>query len=101
MATTLKELIGKTVLVGITHVDSKGRKLGNSQYFGTVVKADPKEGVILARHGVQDFSPLPPFPEQYIPAKKGIYTLQSNGMKIKDPDYTCTWRLKSSPIETE
>ncbi|MBQ8613602.1 MAG: hypothetical protein IJ416_05250 [Ruminiclostridium sp.] len=100
MATTLNELIGKTVLVGIAHVDEKGKLLGRSQYFGTVVKADPKEGVVLARHGINDFSaPLPPFPEQYIPAKKGIYTLQSNGMKVKDPDYTCTWKLRSTPID--
>lgn len=99
MAKTLSELVGKTVLVGIAHIDNKGKLIGRSQYFGTVAKADPKEGVILTRYGVQDIAPLPPFPEQYIPAKKGIYTLQSNGMKVKDPDYTCTWRLKSTPIE--
>lgn len=96
MAKTLNELIGKTVLVGIAHVDKNGRLLGRSQYFGTVIKADNVDGVVLARHGVQDFAPLPPFPEQYIPAKKGIYTLQCNGMQVKDPDYTCTWRLTST-----
>lgn len=101
MAKTLNELVGKTVLVGIAHIDNKGKLLGRSQYFGTVVKADPKEGVILARRGTEDYTPLPPFPEQYIPAKKGIYTLQSNGMKVKDPDYTCTWRLKSTPINKD
>ncbi len=95
MAKTLQELIGKTVLVGITHIDEKGKYLGNSQYFGTIIKANTKEGVVVARYGVKDFTHLPPFPEQYIPAKKGIYTLKSNGMKVKDPDYTCTWKLTS------
>lgn len=97
MAKTLEELIGKSVLVGITHVDKSGKFLGRSQYFGTVVRANNTEGVVLVRHGVQDFTYLPPFPEQYLPAKKGVYTLQSNGMQVKDPDYTCTWRVTSSP----
>ena len=97
MAKTLEELIGKTVLVGIAHVDTAGKLLGRSQYFGTVVSATKENGVIIARHGVQDIAPLPPFPEQYLPAKKGTYTLQSNGLKVKDPDYTCTWKLCSTP----
>lgn len=97
MAKTLEELIGKTVLVGIAHVDKSGKLLGRSQYFGTVVDANHTQGVVLARHGVQDYTYLPPFPEQYLPAKKGIYTLQSNGLQVKDPDYTCSWKVTSTP----
>ncbi|MBQ8903842.1 MAG: hypothetical protein IJY73_06075, partial [Oscillospiraceae bacterium] len=81
------------------HVDKQGKLLGRSQYFGTVIKADTKDGVILRRHGVSDLEALPPFPEQYIPAKKGIYTLKSNGLKIKDPDSTCTGKLFSRPAD--
>ncbi len=99
MATTLEELVGKTVLVGIAHTDKKGNILGRSQYFGKIIRANNTEGVIVKRHGIGDFEALPPFPEQYIPAKKGVYTLQSNGMKVKDPDYTCTWKLTSSPLK--
>lgn len=96
MANSLEELIGKTILVGIAHVDKNGNLLGRSQYFGTVVDANNTDGVVLARRGVQDYTHLPPFPEQYLPAKKGIYTLQSNGMKVKNPDYTCTWRVETT-----
>ena len=99
MANTLDELVGKTVLVGIAHVDKDDKLLGRSQYFGTVIKADMKDGVIVRRHGVSDLEALPPFPEHYLPAKKGTYTLQSNGLQIKNPDYTCTWRLYSRPAD--
>ena len=99
MANTLDELVGKTVLVGIAHVDKQGKLLGRSQYYGTVIKADKTDGVILRRHGVSDLEALPPFPEQYLPAKKGTYTLQSNGLKITNPDYTCTWKLCRAPID--
>ncbi len=97
MAKTLEELVGKTVLVGIAHTDKKGNLLGRSQYFGTIIRANTTEGVIVNRHGVQDIDTLPPFPECYLPAKKGVYTLKSNGMKVTNPDYTCAWKLTSTP----
>lgn len=98
MATTLEELVGKTVLVGITHTDKTGNILGRSQYFGTIIKANSKDGVIVNRHGLQDLEALPPFPECYLKAKPGVYTLKSNGMKVTNPDYTCVWKLTSRPI---
>ena len=82
-------------------VDKNDKLLGRSQYFGTVIKADTKDGVIIRRHGVSDLEALPPFPEHYLPAKKGTYTLQSNGLQIKNPDYTCTWRLYSKPVDNK
>ncbi len=93
MAKTLQELIGKTVLVGITHVTKNGEGLGHSQYYGKVLSADNERGVLVARKGVKDVVALPPDPNVFLPAKPGIYTLKSSGIKVKDPDYTCTWRL--------
>lgn len=93
MAKTLQELIGKTVLVGITHVSAKGETLGHSQYYGKVLSADNERGVLVARKGVKDVVALPPEPNVFLPAKPGVYTLKSSGLKVKDPDYTCTWRL--------
>jgi len=99
MAKTLEELVGKSVLVGITHVDKQGRVLGNSQYAGVVIRANTQEGVIIKRVGTEDFKALPPFPEQYLPGQKATYTLKSNGMKVKNPDFVCTWRLTTSTTD--
>lgn len=96
MAKTLQELIGKTVLVGITHVTKSGEVLGHSQYFGKVLSADYDRGVLVARSGIKDVVALPPAPNVFLPAKPGVYTLRSSGFKVKDPDYTCTWRLTAS-----
>lgn len=100
MAKTLEELIGKSVLVGITHVNEKGKVLGNSQYAGVVIRANAQEGVIIKRIGTEDFKALPPFPEQYMPGQKATYTLRSNGMQVKNPDYICTWKLCSRPADS-
>lgn len=99
MAKTLQELIGKTVLVGITHVTKSGEVLGHSQYFGKILSADYDRGVVIARSGAKDIVALPPSPSVFLPAKPGVYTLRSSGLKVKDPDYTCTWRLTASGSE--
>ncbi len=93
MAKLLQELVGKTVLVGITHVSENNEVLGHSQYYGKIVSADYERGVLVVRKGVKDIVALPPVPSQFIPAKPGIYTLKSSGLKVENPDYTTTWRL--------
>ncbi len=96
MAKVLQELIGKTVLVGITHISKSNKVLGHSQYYGKIIAADFERGVLIARKGVKDVVALPPVPSQFIPAKPGVYTLKSSGLKVKNPDYTTVWRLVSS-----
>ena len=40
------ELIGTSVLVGVTHVDHAGKVLRQSQFHGTVLSASVLDGVI-------------------------------------------------------
>ncbi len=93
MAKTLQELIGKTVLVGITHVSAKGETLGHSQYYGKILSADNERGVLVVRKGVKDVVALPPDPNAFRIAQPATYTLRSSGMKVKNPDYLALFRV--------
>ena len=96
MILSFDELIGKVLLVGLTHTDTNNNVLGHSEYFGIVLKASQTDGIVLKRYGVGDIVSLPPMLENYEKAKPGIYTLKSSGLKIENPDYTCTWRVCST-----
>ena len=43
-----ERLIGKTLLVGITHEDHNGRYLRRSQFYGRIIAADRRQGYVSA-----------------------------------------------------
>lgn len=96
MAKSFDELVNKTILVGLTHVNDNNEVLGHSEYFGKIIEASHEKGVVVYRYGVRDFTSLPPLLENYIPGRKGKYTLKSSGLVIENPDFTCTWRVNTS-----
>jgi hypothetical protein len=100
------ELIGKTVLIGLTFADADGNVQAREQRHGVIENADPEEGV-----GVRLVAPgqpwdgeiyrLPPHRKAFTPAEPGVYRLHSTGEAVVDPDFTTTWEIRSPHAEED
>ena len=91
-----EELIGKTVLVGLTYVDFDGEVREQTQIHGEVVAADDVTGVVIRQPSGEDFT-LPPALDAFEPAEPGEYTLRSTGEVVTDPDLLCSWTITAPP----
>ena len=94
-ASVASELLGKTVLVGVTVNDRRGELKRHEQYFGRIASADPTRGFTIELQGSRagETKTLPPATEAFFRAPQGTYTLRSTGESVLDPDYTSTWTL--------
>jgi hypothetical protein len=89
-------LIGKTVLIGITNLESDGATIqSQGQYYGKIVRADRGFGIVIECEGVWagETITLPPDTSAFHPADPGEYRLRSTGEIIKDPDVLTTWSI--------
>ena len=79
------------MIVGLTYNEPSGPKV--QQFHGTIMSADPHEGVKLRLEGSRsgEFYTLPPALEAFFSAKPGSYRLRETGEVVTDPDYTTTW----------
>lgn len=89
------EIYGKRVLAGLTYLDMTGVITGQKQIHGTVIRANPKEGIVLQLEDGSEYV-LPPDFRSFQKAKSGEYTLRSNGDVVIDPDYLCTFTVTVS-----
>lgn len=89
------ELVGKLVLVGLSHEDRRGEVKGHEQFFGTVSAVDPRRGIALSLQGKRtgETKWLPPDTRAFHRADKGQYRLRSTGEVVSNPDYTAQWTL--------
>jgi len=89
------DLIGRLVLVGLTHLDPAGDETGSEQCFGHVVSADEHEGIVLKLAGSRDGERmvLPPDLSALHPAAEGNYQLSTTHETVRDPDFTATFRV--------
>jgi hypothetical protein len=84
------DLVGKTLLIGVTYLDAGGSPVEQVQFHGIVVEADRGRGITIICQGEQvgrRFT-LPPHLEAIEPAKPGEYRLRSTGEIVLDPDFT-------------
>ena len=88
----LKELVGKTVLVGITRVDHKDAVASQDQFQGRVESLDDGFVHIRVCGSGKDFT-LPPEPSAFMRAKPGLYRLRATGEVVVDPDFTSSWTV--------
>lgn len=98
------ELIGAIVVVGVAEIEDDGTIVDQSQIWGMIETADPDAGIELELHGElagQSWI-CPPDLDAFEPAAPGVYTLDSTGEQIVDPDYTASWTvLRSEMVEGE
>lgn len=90
------EILGKTVLVGLTYVTADGRVREQQQLHGVVVSADEEQGVEIRQSSGEIFT-LPPALDSFEPADPGEYTLRSTGEVVTDPDLLCSWTITEPP----
>ena len=90
-------LVGKSLLVGITHADHQGRVLRRSQVFGRVVKADRREGVCVRSDADGTETWFPPDTRGIRAALPGEYRNRNTGELVVNPDYTASWTFTAPP----
>src|ERR1043165_3971334 len=86
-----QKMIGKIVLVGVTIKNKNEEILKQEQLFGTVLRINEKEGLIIRCGITGEEKWLPPAPEEYEPAKAGDYKLRSTGHVVTNPDFIASF----------
>jgi hypothetical protein len=85
----LSAMVGKTLLVGITYLDSSDAVSEEVQFAGVVTSVDPLVAIDVGKD--EPFT-LPPEPDAFDVAGPGHYRLRS-GETVVDPDFLSTWRV--------
>ena len=80
----MSDLIGKSVLIGITAVDEDGTEVDRFQTYGTIEVSDA-QWIGVRREGFSELFGLPPAQDLLEPAPEGIYTLHSSGEQVENP----------------
>ena len=93
-------LLGKQVLVGVTHVAADGRTVINKeQFLGLIMTATEGVGIeVVCVTGANEGQKLmlPPVTAAYQDAKPGSYRLKSTGEVIVNPEVTVSWTVTQS-----
>jgi hypothetical protein len=84
------ELLGKRVIVGITHETQDGHVVSRDQYDGRIVRANQSEGVVLQSPSGEELK-LPPDLRAFFGARAGEYRFKSTGHVVADPDLQTAW----------
>jgi hypothetical protein len=91
MALTFSDVLGKTMLIGITYYTHDRQPIEQKQFHGIVESADDR-GIIIRRTNGCVFT-LPPDLDSTLPAEPGVYRLRSTGEVVENPDFLSTWNL--------
>ena len=88
----VRQVLGKRVLVGITHLKRSGEVIEQRQLHGVIETISPEEGVVIRLPDGAAFR-LSPDLRELQPAAPGMYRLRSTGEEIENPDYLWTWTV--------
>lgn len=91
-------LVGKTLLVGITHLNHNGEFQSRSQFFGRVIVADRRQGVCVRNEVDGSVAWYPPDTRGIKAARPGKYTNRATGEVVHDPDFTAAWVFTAPPL---
>ena len=96
MEQQFENIIGKVLLVGVTHYTHDNKIINQEQFWGKVVKANEKQVLLQKDNG--EVVSLPPDLRSTRPAPPGEYRLRSTGEIVVNPDYLATWyTVKKQP----
>ena len=84
----LEELLGKTLLVGITDYDADGNAIDRTQFLGRAIGINA--GGIQLELADGSVYWLPPDTQSTYPAPPGSYRLRSTGEIVENPDCLST-----------
>jgi hypothetical protein len=88
-----KAIIGKHLLVGVTHRNHYEEITGLEQFHGEIIRASREEGIILRLSGSGEERWVPPDLSRLEPASPGQYKLKGSGEIVTDPDLLSTWTV--------
>ena len=93
-------LVGKVLLVGLTYLSDEGGVTEQEQFYGTVLSAHPRAGIVLSLAGQRDGSryTLPPDTRSIEVAPYGEYRLRATGELVSNSDFTVTFALSRPAI---
>jgi hypothetical protein len=92
----LQRLIGKHLLVAITHTDYKDEALAKEQIHGTIEAADYNDGIVLVLSGSDKKRTLPLNAKTLQMAKFSEYEIVSTGEKVEDVDFTMRLTMRKA-----
>ena len=86
------ELVGKTVLVGVTDLAADGAVVGHRQFHGHAIRADWRAGIALRLGGERagEEIVLPPDTRAFRPAAPGEFRLAPFSDAAGFPDFLAT-----------
>jgi hypothetical protein len=93
--------IGKHLLIGVTYLDHAENILEQKQWYGTIIRVNDQEGIVIQRSDIEQEMKLPPGLRSLKEAPKGEYRMRSTGKIVVDPDFLTTWTVKRPPHEGE
>jgi hypothetical protein len=88
------DLIGSTLLVGITYVDHDDQLIRREQVYGTVMSADQSSGIVIQQDAGEDFV-IAPVLNAIEYAQPGIYQLADEDAAVENPDFTALLIVRS------
>jgi len=86
-------IIGKHLLVGITHRNHADEVTGVEQFHGEIIRANEKEGIVVRLNGSTEERWVPPDLSRLEEAAPGNYRLKATGEVVVDPDLLATWTV--------
>src|SRR5258708_37789095 len=98
-ATLAAAVVGKVVLVGLTYLEADGSLIEQQQFFGTVVSADSRKGILLSLQGQRagERYNLPPDTRAIEIASAGEYPLRGTAEGGTCPGYRATVLITKQP----
>lgn len=88
------DLVGCTLLVGLTYVDHDDQLLRRQQVFGTVLSVDRRVGIVLRQSSGEEFV-IAPVLDAVAAAGPGIYQLADADEIVEDPDFTALLTVRA------
>ncbi len=88
---TFPDLVGKTILIGLTYYTAENEFVEQKQHWGTVIEST--ENQILVKLNDGKIFGLPPDLSSTKIAPPGEYHLHSTGEIVVNPNYLTTWNI--------
>ena len=86
-------IVGKHLLVGVTHRNDPDGSTSVEQFHGTIIRASRIEGIIVRVSGSAEERWVPPDLSRLEPAAPGEYRLKGTDEVVVDPDFLSTWAV--------
>lgn len=83
-----RDIIGQSLLVGISRLSSDGELIGREQVFGEIVSVDERNGIEIKKRVDGTIFTIAPMITAIMPADPGRYELTDSDEIIDDPDFT-------------